>query len=111
MSNDEEQLFSQLAEDPDLAAAVAEHEAACELRQQNCPICLFFTHVHELRHLSEALDPEKIVNLAASTPDFLDDAMVIVGFLTEATRYFLADQIAWSEVEFEDEEEDDEDED
>lgn len=108
----EDELFSQLASDKDIAAAVAEHEAACVLKQQAlpCPICLFFNHIHELRHLSEALDPEKIVNLAASTPEFLDDAMAIVGFLTEATRYFLADQIAWYETDEDDEDDDEEDE-
>lgn len=110
MSNEEEDLFSQLASDTDIAAAVAEHEAACALKAQSlpCPICLFFSHIHELAHLAEALDAEKIVNLTPDPHLFLDDSMVIIQFLTEATRYFLADQVAWYEEDEEGDEEEDE---
>ena len=110
MSQDEENLFSQLAEDANIAAAIAEHEAACVQNLSHpCPICLFFSHIHELAHLSEALDAQKITSIAAEPHLFLDDAMVIIQFLTEATRYFLADQVAWFEEEDEEDEEYDDD--
>ena len=104
MVNDdfEEHLFNELANDEGIASAIAEHQAACSTSPTECPICRFFTMVHELRHMAEMFDPGKVVDAAWSATEFLDDAMAITQFFAEATRYFL------TAVETMDEDEEDE---
>lgn len=104
---EEDELFRQLAEDENFQAAHAAHEAAFQL--QECPICRFFNNVHEIRHFAEVADAEKILGLAGSVPEFLDDAMVIMGFFTETTRWYLQDPEFWSDEMLEEDDEDEED--
>lgn len=101
MTTDGEDLFRQLAEDEAFQAAHAAHEAAFQTKE--CPICRFFNAVHEIRHFAEAADAEKILGLAGSTQEFLDDAMVISQFFMEATRWFLQDPEFWADEEYEEE--------
>lgn len=87
---DDDDIFLELANDENIAAAAAEHEAALAMASDHeCPICTFFNRIHELRHMAEVFDAEMIVEEAASAPEFISDSMAIIQFLTEATKHFV----------------------
>lgn len=96
MENNEEDIFHHLAEDKDIAAALADHEASCTSELTECPACRFFNNVHEMRHFADMVDAAKAVEMSAYPIDFVTDAQVIIQFLAEATRYFF-ESADWDE--------------
>ena len=98
---EDDELFQELANDTDIAAAAAEHAAACSQEQETgCIICSFFMNIHELRHMSEVFDAEKLAGVA--TPDFFSDSMAIIQFLSATAKTFLDSEVSWEEEEEED---------
>lgn len=106
---EDEDLFKQLAEDKDIAAAIADHEQACKVKESDCPACRFYANIHEIRHFADMVDAAKAVDMSAYPFDFVTDAQVIIQFLSEASRYFM-ESMEWEEDEDELEEEEGDDE-
>ena len=86
---EDDELFRELAEDENIAAAILEHEQACSTKEANCPACKFYNNIHEIRHFADLVDAAKAVEMSSYPIDFVMDAQVIIQFLSEATQYFL----------------------
>lgn len=107
---EDEDIFHQLAQDKDIAAALADHEQACKIKEVDCPACRFYSNIHEIRHFADMVDAAKAVDMSTYPVDFVTDASVIIQFLSEAIRYFM-ESAEWDDGEdYEEEEEDEEEE-
>lgn len=85
----EDDVFKQLAEDKDIAAALAEHEQSCSMQQQECLACRFFNSFVIIRQFVDLVDAAKVIELVRDPSAFVIDAQAIIQFLSEASRYFM----------------------
>lgn len=106
----EDELFQELANDPELAAAAAEHAAACSVTAKGCIICEFFSAVHFLSQTSDVFAEDKLVELSGWSAEFASDCLKVSRFLTAIGQYFIENiDLDENDEDFDDEDDEPED--